>query len=124
MAAPLIDLKAASSVKSAYAALAVQKQLAGATSPGTTNEKARQASEDFEAVYLNTMFGQMFTAMDGEGPFGGGKAVGIWRSLLTDEYAKSFAKKGGIGIASEVYRTLMAQQENRGDPMPAATETK
>jgi flagellar protein FlgJ len=124
MAASPLDLKAASSAKSAYAALAAQKQLAGTKSPGATHEKARQASEDFEAVYLNTMFSQMFTAMDGEGPFGGGKAVGIWRSLLTDEYAKSFARNGGIGIASDVYRTLMAQQENRGDPMPAAMETK
>jgi flagellar protein FlgJ len=124
MAASPFDLNAASSAKSAHAALAAQKALAGVKSPNTTHEKARQASEDFEAVYLNTMFAQMFTAMDGDGPFGGGKAVGIWRSLLTDEYAKSFARNGGIGIASDVYRTLMAQQENRGDPMPAAMETK
>lgn len=57
------------------------------------------------------MFSQMMTAMDGEGPFGGGQSVGVWRSFLTDEYAKSFAKKGGIGIADQVYRTLLAQQE-------------
>jgi Rod binding domain-containing protein len=117
------DLQTASSVKSAYAELAIQRQLAGAKSPATTNEKARQASEEFEAVYLNTMFGQMFTAMDGDGPFGGGKALGVWRSLLTDEYAKSFARKGGIGIAPEVYRTLMAQQESRIESALATTET-
>ena len=33
--------------------------------------------------------------------------------VLTDEYAKSFAKSGGIGIADQVYRTLIAQQEAR-----------
>jgi Rod binding domain-containing protein len=33
--------------------------------------------------------------------------------MLTDEYAKSFAKGGGIGIADQVYRTLIAQQEAR-----------
>ncbi len=118
-----IDMNAASSVKSAYAALNVQRHLAGARAPGAPNEKARQASEDFEAVYLNTMFGQMFTAMDGDGPFGGGKALGVWRSFLTDEYSKSFAKTGGIGIASEVYRALMKQQEVRSDDVNAATET-
>lgn len=117
-----LSLNAASSAKSAHAALAVQKQLAGATATNGVNEKARKAAEDFEAVYLNTMFSQMFTAMDGEGPFGGGKALGVWRSFLTDEYAKSFAKKGGVGIAPEVYRTLMAQQESRG-PAPAVAET-
>ena len=44
------------------------------------------------------MFSQMFTSMEGEGPFGGGKEMGVWRSLLTDEYSKSFAKKGGVGV--------------------------
>jgi Rod binding domain-containing protein len=42
---------------------------------------------------------------------GGKGAAGVWRSMLTDEYAKSFAKNGGIGIADQVYRTLLAQQE-------------
>jgi Rod binding domain-containing protein len=117
-----LSLSAASSAKSAQATLAVQKQLAATATTNGVSEKARQAAEDFEAVYLNTMFSQMFTAMDGEGPFGGGKALGVWRSFLTDEYSKSFAKKGGVGIAPEVYRTLMAQQENRG-PTPAVAET-
>ena len=79
----------------------------------TINAKARQASEDFEAVFLNSMFSQMFTSMEGEGPFGGGKEMGVWRSLLTDEYSKSFAKKGGVGIADHVYASLLAQQEAR-----------
>lgn len=119
-----IDLKAASIAKSTYATLAAQQQLASAKSPGGTHEKARRASEDFEAVYLNTMFSQMFTGIDGDGPFGGGKALGVWRSFLTDEYAKSFSRAGGIGIAAEVYRTLMAQQENAGPLSPATVEPK
>ena len=75
--------------------------------------KAREQAKDFEAMFLNQMFGQMFTSMEGEGPFGGGKEIGIWRSFLTDEYAKSFAKKGGIGLADHVYRSLIQQQEAR-----------
>ena len=77
----------------------------------TAQAKARQTAEDFEAVFLNTMFQSMFTGIDGEGPFGGSGATGVWRSFLTDEYAKSVAKKGGIGIADQVYRSLMARQE-------------
>jgi Rod binding domain-containing protein len=76
-----------------------------------TKAKARAASEDFEAVFLNSMFSQMFTHVDGEGPFGGDQSTGVWRSFLTEEYSKAFAKKGGIGIADEVYRSLLAQQE-------------
>ncbi len=45
------------------------------------------------------MFEQMYTGIDGDGPFGGGGASGVWRSFMTQEYAKSFAKSGGIGIA-------------------------
>ena len=57
------------------------------------------------------MFQQMFTGIEGDGPFGGSGATGVWRSFLTDEYSKSFAKAGGIGIADQVYRSLIAQQE-------------
>ena len=83
--------------------------------PGPTKQaaKARAAAQDFEAVFLNSMFQHMFTNIGGEGPFGGSGAAGVWRSMLTDEYAKSFAKAGGIGIADQVYRTLMAHQETR-----------
>lgn len=73
--------------------------------------KTRAAAQDFEAVFLNNMFQHMFTGVDGEGPFGGQGATGVWRSLLTDQYAKSLAKAGGIGIADQVYRSLIAQQE-------------
>ena len=77
----------------------------------TGNAKARAAAQDFEAVFLNSMFQHMFTGIDGEGPFGGSGATGVWRSVLTDQYAKSIAKVGGVGIADHVYRSLMAQQE-------------
>ncbi len=81
-------------------------------------EKARAASQDFEAVFINSMLQQMFAGV-GEGPYGGGHTANVWRSLLTDEYAKSFAKNGGIGIADHVYRSLLAQQEVRSS---AATQ--
>lgn len=80
-------------------------------------DKARAAAEDFESVFLSTMFSQMFTDIDGDGPFGGGQGVGVWRSFLTDEYAKSFAKSGGIGLADHVHRTLLGQQEVRASEM-------
>ena len=72
--------------------------------------KAKAAARDFESMFLNTMFQQMFTGIDGEGPFGGSGALKVWRSFLTDQYAKSFAKAGGIGIATDVYQELLRQQ--------------
>ena len=75
--------------------------------------RAREQAVDFEAMFLSSMFSQMFTGMDGDGPFGGGGKAGVWRSFLTEEYSKSFAKAGGIGIADHVYRSLLQQQEAR-----------
>lgn len=72
--------------------------------------KAKAAAQQFEAMFLNTMFQQMYTGLNGEGPFGGSGALKVWRSLLTDQYAQIFAKNGGIGIASQVYATLLKQQ--------------
>lgn len=87
-------------------------RIAGATRNVTSgvHAKAKAASEDFEAVFLNTMFQQMFSGLQGDGPFGGSGATGVWRSFLTDQYSRTFAKAGGVGIGNEVYRTLLEQQ--------------
>jgi Rod binding domain-containing protein len=77
---------------------------------GLVQKKAKTAAQDFEAVFLNSMFQQMFTGISGDGPFGGNGAAGVWRSFLTDEYSKSFAKAGGIGLSDAVYRELLAKQ--------------
>ena len=72
--------------------------------------KAKTQSQDFEAVFLNSMFSQMTAGLKGDGPFGDTVGTGVWRSMLTDQYARTFAKAGGIGISNEVYRTLILQQ--------------
>ena len=77
--------------------------------------KAKTKAEDFEAVFLNSMFAQMTDGIKGEGPFGNTPGTGVWRSMMTEEYSKSFAKSGGVGIASDVYRTLILQQANRSN---------
>ena len=76
-------------------------------------QKAKTASQDFEAVFLNSMFQQMSSGVKGEGPFGDTPGTGPWRAMLTDEYAKGISKAGGVGIAADVYRTLIMQQAGR-----------
>ena len=89
--------------------LSPARQAPAATSKAA---KAKAAGEDFEAVFLNSMFQQMFAGV-GQGPFSGGQGAQVWRSFLTDEYSKSFVKAGGIGIAPQVERELLAHQEAR-----------
>jgi len=76
-------------------------------------KKAKASAEDFEAVFLNSMFSQMTSGLKGDGPYGDTVGTGVWRSMLTEQYSKSFAKAGGIGISNDVYRTLILQQANR-----------
>jgi Rod binding domain-containing protein len=75
--------------------------------------KAQTTATDFEAMFLNSMFAQMTAGLKGDGPFGDTPSTGVWRSMLTEQYSKSFAKAGGVGISSEVYRTLIIQQAKR-----------
>ncbi len=72
--------------------------------------KAKATATDFEAMFLNSMFSQMTAGLKGEGPFGDTPSTGVWRSMLTEQYSRQFAKAGGIGISSEVYRTLIVTQ--------------
>ncbi|RZM99628.1 chemotaxis protein chel [Bradyrhizobium genosp. SA-3] len=72
--------------------------------------KAQKTATDFEAMFLNSMFSQMTSGLKGEGPFGDTPGTGVWRSMLTEQHSKNFAKAGGVGIANEVYRTLIMQQ--------------
>jgi Rod binding domain-containing protein len=81
--------------------------------PAAMQKKLRGQAQDFEAMFLNSMFSQMTNGIKGEGPFGDTTGTGVWRSMLTDEYSKSFAKAGGVGISSDVFRTLILQQAGR-----------
>ena len=72
--------------------------------------KAKGAAQDFESVFLNSMFSQMTSGIKGDGPFGDTPGTGVWRSMLTEQYSKNFAQAGGVGVATEVYRTLIMQQ--------------
>ena len=77
--------------------------------------RAKSTAQDFEAMFLNSMFSQMTSGLKGEGPFGNTTGTGVWRSMLTEQYSRTFARAGGVGIANEVYRTLVLQQAGRAN---------
>jgi Rod binding domain-containing protein len=72
---------------------------------------ARKAAQDFEAVFVSQMLGQMFAGVKTDGLFGGGHGEEMFRTMLFDEYGKQIAKHGGFGIADAVLRQLVAVQE-------------
>jgi flagellar protein FlgJ len=76
------------------------------------NRKLQQTAQQFESVFLTNMFEEMFSGIEEqEGPLGAGPGQSAWRSMLTEEYANTIAKSGGVGIAEHVQRELIALQE-------------
>lgn len=74
-------------------------------------DKAREAAQEFEAVFLTGFIEQMFSGIETDGPFGGGHAEKIYRSMMSQEYAQNFARNGGVGIADQVYGEILKAQE-------------
>jgi hypothetical protein len=67
--------------------------------------EARKAAEAFEAAYLAEML--KYTGLNAmPDGFGGGAGEAAFGSLLTDEYARLLADRGGIGIAEQVFEAL------------------
>lgn len=75
-----------------------------------TAEQAQKIAQDFEAFFLGQMLQPMFENINAAPPFGGGHAEKIWQGLMVDEYGKSMAKAGGIGIADVVMREILEMQ--------------
>lgn len=72
---------------------------------------AQKAAKEFEAMFLSQMFGHVFDGLKTDGPFGGGHGEKMYRSLLVDEYGKTMARAGGIGIADKVMQEMLRNQE-------------
>ncbi len=86
-------------------------QIKAKTEAVNKNTAARDAAEEFEAIFLATMFESMFAGIKTDGPFGGGHGEQVYRSMLHQEYAKSIAKNGGVGIADNLFNEMIKVQE-------------
>lgn len=69
------------------------------------------AAKEFEAMFVAQMLQHMFSQIPTDGIFGGGHAEETWRSMLVEEYGQIIAKSGGIGVAEQLQRELLALQE-------------
>lgn len=73
--------------------------------------RAREAAEAFEAMVIAQMLAPMFATLPTDGPFGGGHAEGVYRSMMVDEIGKTIARGGGIGLADSVHAEILKLQE-------------
>ena len=82
---------------------------------GAATEKTaiRKAAEEFEAMFVTEMLRPMFeeSESDVDPMFGGSHGEEMFKSLLTDEYGKSVAMAGGLGIADSIEAQMLKYQE-------------
>jgi len=74
-------------------------------------EKIDSVASDFEAQFISQMLSNMFATVDNKESLGGSDSEDVYNSLLIDEYGKIFAKSGGVGVADQVKRIMIHQQE-------------
>jgi len=74
-------------------------------------EEAKKVGRDFEQMFLSQMLQPMFEGIEPNSVFGGGYAEKTMRSLQLDEFAKSMAKSGGIGLSDAIARDIIRMQE-------------
>ena len=75
------------------------------------NSNVDSVAKEFESVFLSQMMQYMFAGEDANSYFGSGTAGDIYKSYLMNEYGKSIANSGGIGIADTVKQELLKLQE-------------
>jgi Rod binding domain-containing protein len=76
--------------------------------------KAWKTAQDFEAMTLGQLLAPMFQTVDNaHGQFGGGDGEAAWQPMLTQEFAKTMARHGGLGLAVPVFHQMLQMQEGR-----------
>ncbi len=104
---PIIDLSQIGNAARANKAQRVASQLQAPMA----SEDVRRAAEEFEAVFIAQMLAPMFEGLETDELFGGGPGEDIYRSILVEEYGKSIARAGGIGLSDIIQREILRLQE-------------
>ncbi|MFN3643123.1 MAG: rod-binding protein [Gemmobacter sp.] len=69
----------------------------------------RRTAEALEAAFLSEMLAHAGLGAVSD-TFGGGIGEGQFASLLRDEQAAALVRRGGIGLAEQIVKSLMARQ--------------
>jgi|APTNR8051073442_1049403.scaffolds.fasta_scaffold05358_3 Rod binding domain-containing protein len=107
----MIDTSLADEVRAAATAAGPRLPSLGREADGAA---IRRAAQEFESVFIGEMLKPMFENLETEEPFGGGHAEQVWRGLQVDEFGKAITRAGGIGLADQVAREMLALQESQG----------
>jgi Rod binding domain-containing protein len=78
---------------------------------GVTMDKIEAVASDFESQFISQMLQSMYDTLDIKDSFGGSEAEETFQSMMVDQYGKVLARSGGIGVADQIKRSMLAMQE-------------
>jgi Rod binding domain-containing protein len=110
------DLTSVTATPAADAAMAQQTQQIRPLNAGDVQADPAKAKkfdkimQDYEGVFLSQMVSHMSEGVGVDPLFGGGVGEETMKSLLTNEYGKMMAARGGIGLAAAMKKQLLAAQ--------------
>jgi peptidoglycan hydrolase FlgJ len=81
------------------------------TAENTKLGKVPETYRKFEAMVLQ-QFVQYMLPKESEQVYGSGNAGEIWKSMMAEQFANVLSKRGGIGIAEELYAKDRAKAQN------------
>ena len=77
----------------------------------SAHKKLKKTADDFESMFLEQMVDRLTQSSETEGPLGeNGTGGSVWRSMLSNEYAKGISKAGGVGISDQIMRSMIQMQ--------------
>ena len=85
---------------------AFKKKLEAAAS-SKDHEKLKEASQEFEAYFIQTLFKEMRKTIQDGGLTEKSQARTTFEEMLDEEMSKSISKNSGIGLADMIYDNML-----------------
>jgi peptidoglycan hydrolase FlgJ len=103
---------AASALSDATAPAKATDGVKSAHGHGHGTDKAKKTADDFETMFLEQSMDRLTASEGTDGPLGeNGVGGGVYRSMLSQQYAQQIAKSGGVGVSDQVYGAILKMQE-------------
>ena len=89
----------------------IQPAIPARPQSGAETAKIVAVSKEYEQVFIAQFLGSMFASLPTDGITGGGTGEEMFRSLMTQQYAKSLSQRGGFGLANAIQAELIKHQQ-------------
>ncbi len=79
---------------------------------GNDLTKLKEASQEFEAFFINTLFKEMRKTIQESGLTEKSQATTTFEDMLDEEMSKTISKTGGLGLADMIYNNMVKVYAN------------